>query len=147
MKTIMITGASSGIGAATARKFLAEGWGVGLIARRKDALEEVADGHKNALILAGDVTDPEATERSFVHFQGSFARFEYQVYFFLTNSVKITMRWPSTRPSICSGVSWTTEMLRTAVPRLVVNPAPLTVRSLINTTVSPFANGTPFASR
>jgi NADP-dependent 3-hydroxy acid dehydrogenase YdfG len=72
MKTIMITGASSGIGAATARKFLAEGWGVGLIARRKDALEEVADGHKNALILAGDVTDPEATERSFVHFRTRF---------------------------------------------------------------------------
>jgi len=51
MKTILITGASSGIGAATARKFLAEGWGVGLIARRAETLVEVAKGYENAEIL------------------------------------------------------------------------------------------------
>ena len=76
MKTIIITGASSGIGAATARKFLEEGWGVGLIARRKDALEEVAAGHKNALILPCDVTNDEDTERSFVHFRERFVRLD-----------------------------------------------------------------------
>jgi NADP-dependent 3-hydroxy acid dehydrogenase YdfG len=42
MKTILITGASSGIGRATAEMFLAEGWQVGLLARRAEALEEVA---------------------------------------------------------------------------------------------------------
>jgi len=40
MKTIMITGASSGIGRATAETFLKAGWRVGLIARRADALAE-----------------------------------------------------------------------------------------------------------
>jgi len=76
MKTIMVTGASSGIGAATARKFLEEGWGVGLMARRKDALEAVAGGHKNALILPCDVTDHDATERSFVQFRDRFVQLD-----------------------------------------------------------------------
>ena len=35
-KTILITGASSGIGASTAKLFLSRGWNVGLIARRED---------------------------------------------------------------------------------------------------------------
>ncbi|MDB2407112.1 SDR family oxidoreductase [Jannaschia sp.] len=62
MKSILITGASSGIGAATARLFLAEGWRVGLMARRAEALQAVADGHANAVVLPGDVTDPASVE-------------------------------------------------------------------------------------
>ena len=60
MPSILITGASSGIGAATARLFLAEGWTVGLLARRAAALAEVADGHPNAHVLPADVTDATA---------------------------------------------------------------------------------------
>ena len=37
-KTLFITGASSGIGAATARLAVARGWRVGLFARREDKL-------------------------------------------------------------------------------------------------------------
>ncbi|WP_298436586.1 SDR family oxidoreductase [uncultured Jannaschia sp.] len=62
-RTILITGASSGIGAATARIFLDAGWTVGLMARRADALAEVAGDHPNAHVLPGDVTDPEACDR------------------------------------------------------------------------------------
>ena len=62
-KSILITGASSGIGAATAKLFLAEGWTVGLMARRADALAQVADGQPGAHILPGDVTDPGDAER------------------------------------------------------------------------------------
>lgn len=62
MKTILITGASSGIGAATAKLFLDHGWTVGLMARREEALREIAADHPNAHILPGDVSDPQQAE-------------------------------------------------------------------------------------
>ncbi|TDK42270.1 SDR family oxidoreductase [Antarcticimicrobium luteum] len=68
MKTILITGASSGIGRATAELFLAEGWRVGLLARRAAALEEVAAGQAGAVVLPADVTDPQAVEAAFADF-------------------------------------------------------------------------------
>ncbi|KAE9632712.1 SDR family oxidoreductase [Parasedimentitalea maritima] len=68
MKSILITGASSGIGRAVAELFLAEGWQVGLLARRKSALEEVAERHANAVVLSADVTDPAAVDGAFNRF-------------------------------------------------------------------------------
>ncbi|MGR3546928.1 MAG: SDR family oxidoreductase [Roseovarius sp.] len=68
MKTVLITGASAGIGAACARAFLGAGWHVGLMARRAEALEAVAKGYDNAVILPGDVTDPGDVVRVFEDF-------------------------------------------------------------------------------
>ena len=68
MKTVLITGASAGIGAACARAFLEAGWHVGLMARRAEALEAVANGYENAVILPGDVTDPGSAVRVFEDF-------------------------------------------------------------------------------
>jgi len=68
MKSIVITGASSGIGRAVAELFLAEGWRVGLLARREQALEEVAKGHDSAVVLPADVTDPVAVDAAFNRF-------------------------------------------------------------------------------
>jgi NAD(P)-dependent dehydrogenase (short-subunit alcohol dehydrogenase family) len=65
MKTIIITGAGSGIGRATAQAFLAEGWQVGLIGRRAEALTETANGNPNALPLPCDVTQPAEVEATF----------------------------------------------------------------------------------
>ncbi len=66
MKTIIITGASSGIGRVTAEHFLAKGWRVGLIARRADRLADVA--HDNAVPLPCDVTDEAAVDAAFASF-------------------------------------------------------------------------------
>ncbi|MFK4088335.1 SDR family NAD(P)-dependent oxidoreductase [Kribbella sp. NPDC020789] len=67
-KTIMITGASSGIGAAAARLFAAEGAAVVLMARRKDKLEAIAAEIQAAggrvELAPGDVTDAGAVERA-----------------------------------------------------------------------------------
>ena len=65
MRSILVTGAGSGIGRATARLFLREGWRVGLIGRRAEALVETAEGHGAALVLPCDVTDPASVDGAF----------------------------------------------------------------------------------
>ena len=64
-KTIIITGAGSGIGRATAHRFLEAGYRVGLIGRRIDRLEETANGNDKALLLACDVGEPESVDAAF----------------------------------------------------------------------------------
>jgi NAD(P)-dependent dehydrogenase (short-subunit alcohol dehydrogenase family) len=64
-KNIIITGAGSGIGAATTKAFLDGGYRVGLIGRRAETLEATANGHQNAIILPCDVTDPVAVDNVF----------------------------------------------------------------------------------
>lgn len=76
MKTILITGASAGIGAECVRAFLAEGWRVGCVARRRDALHDVAQGHANAVILPCDVTDGAAVEDAFDAFMAQAGRLD-----------------------------------------------------------------------
>lgn len=62
-KTIIVTGASSGIGAAAARLFASEGANVVLGARRSGELEALAETIKQAngraVLLAGDVKDED----------------------------------------------------------------------------------------
>lgn len=64
-RSILITGASSGIGRATAETFLDNGWRVGLLARREEALRDVAGGQDNAVILPADVTDATQMQAAF----------------------------------------------------------------------------------
>ncbi len=47
-KALFITGASSGIGAATARLAVAQGWQVGLFARSEDKLDALVDSKRHA---------------------------------------------------------------------------------------------------
>jgi len=64
-RTLFITGASSGIGEATARAAFAAGWNIALMARSRDKLEAMADEMGDrALVLPGDVTDLAAQERA-----------------------------------------------------------------------------------
>ncbi|QQA41546.1 SDR family oxidoreductase [Pelagovum pacificum] len=64
-KTLLITGASSGIGAETARQAAKAGWNVALMARSADKLEALAEEiGDRALALRGDVTDYDEVERA-----------------------------------------------------------------------------------
>ena len=65
MKSIVVTGASSGIGQATAELFLENGWRVGLLARSADKLNALAAQHENAVALPADVTDEVSMSAAF----------------------------------------------------------------------------------
>ena len=62
-KTILITGATSGIGAASARRFARDGWKVVATGRRQDRLDRLADELGDILHpIAFDIRDPQAIE-------------------------------------------------------------------------------------
>ncbi|WP_329033935.1 SDR family oxidoreductase [Streptomyces sp. NBC_00178] len=67
----VITGASSGIGQATARQLVARGAAVALVARREDRLnalvEELTAAGGRAIAITTDVTDAEAVARAARH--------------------------------------------------------------------------------
>ena len=65
-RVLLITGASSGIGAATARQASAEGWRLVLAARSHERLQALAEelgGPDRALAVRCDVTDWDAQQR------------------------------------------------------------------------------------
>ena len=63
----LVTGASQGIGRATAEALIADGWAVALVARSEAKLEEAADalGETATSIHPCDVTDPDAVDAMF----------------------------------------------------------------------------------
>jgi NADP-dependent 3-hydroxy acid dehydrogenase YdfG len=68
-RVAVVTGATSGIGAATARRLTADGASVGAIGRREERLAELVselgdDGPGSAVPFAADVTDPDGIERA-----------------------------------------------------------------------------------
>jgi uncharacterized protein len=60
LRIAVVTGASSGIGAATARLLAAQDWRVIAVARRAERLEQLAAG---VVAVPADLTDPEAPAR------------------------------------------------------------------------------------
>ena len=61
-RTAVVTGASSGIGEATAVLLFRQGWSVIAAARRVDRLEELASRHPGIRPVVLDVTDPRSVE-------------------------------------------------------------------------------------
>jgi short-subunit dehydrogenase len=65
----LVTGASSGIGWELARQLALQGWQVGLVARRKDRLEElarqIANSGGQSLVVPADVGQREQAEQAY----------------------------------------------------------------------------------
>lgn len=73
-KVVVITGAGSGLGQATAQVLLDAGHHVVLAGRRPDALSHAAGGHPNARVVPTDVTDATSVEALFADARSTFGR-------------------------------------------------------------------------
>ena len=82
-RVAVITGASSGIGEATAKALAARGASVALLARRKDRLEalnnEIQKAGGQSAVWQIDVTDRKAVERAAAEVVGKFGRVDIVV--------------------------------------------------------------------
>lgn len=75
-RTVVITGASAGVGRAIARRFAEEGAQIGLIARGEDRLNaaaaEVVERGGRAVACPADVADPDAVEQAAAQIEDAF---------------------------------------------------------------------------
>ena len=74
-RTIVITGAGTGIGAACARLYAAEGAHLVLVGRRREPLEQVAR-ETGGLILVGDAACPDTWEGFVAQIRERFGRLD-----------------------------------------------------------------------
>ena len=91
-KTVIITGGSEGVGAATARAFAAEGANLILAARGKKKLESIAEDLRpiaRVEIVAMDVTDDDACLNLIKK-----AHFEFGGLHYLVNNAGFQVRGP-----------------------------------------------------
>ena len=79
MAVILITGASSGIGAALAREYDRRGHRVALLARRVDRIQSLAHELRDARGIACDVCDDASVERAFDEVEDAFGRIDVVV--------------------------------------------------------------------
>ena len=82
-EVVVVTGASAGVGRATARAFGARGASVGLIARGRDGLEgarrEIESAGGRALVLPVDVADADQVEAAADQVEAAFGRIDVWV--------------------------------------------------------------------
>ena len=64
MKMAIVTGAARGIGLATARLFVDQGYRVAMVDRDKDAVDAVATALAGSTAFVCDVSDPVAINRN-----------------------------------------------------------------------------------
>lgn len=95
----LVTGASSGIGAATARALAAQGAAVALLARRADRLAEleaeIESAGGTALVVPADVTDAEQVASAVRRVVGEFGRLDI-----LVNNAGLMQSAPATEASL-----------------------------------------------
>jgi len=112
-KTILITGASSGFGAACVRRFLAAGWRVIATGRRRERLAELADAKTRPLLHAAafDIRDAAAMRAALDVLPDAFAGIDV-----LVNNAGLAL---GTAPAHQASVDEWQQMIDTNVTALV----------------------------
>ncbi|OXM57477.1 short-chain dehydrogenase [Amycolatopsis thailandensis] len=138
-RVAVITGASSGIGEATARRLAASGAAVALVARRADRLETLAkeidqDGG-TALVLAADVADAEAMRAAAAEVEAKLGRADL-----LFNNAGVMLAAPidelatgDWQRMIDVNMTGLMNTIGAFVPHLVASAAEKGVADLVNT--------------
>ena len=77
-KTALITGAARGIGLASTRRFLSEGWRVAMLDRERETLAaaHAAIGSNDAIMLDCDVSEPDQVARAAEDADNAFGRID-----------------------------------------------------------------------
>ena len=75
-RVAIVTGAGSGIGRAVSRALLGAGYTVLLAGRRREALEETAEGEVRAIVVPADVTDEDSVAKLFATAAEKFGRID-----------------------------------------------------------------------
>lgn len=88
-RTAVVTGASRGIGAATARALDRAGARVALVGRDRDALEGVAAGLREPALITADLGEPTAPEQVIAEAVGALERIDV-----LVNNAALAARLP-----------------------------------------------------
>ena len=100
----LVTGASSGIGAATARRLADHGASVALVARRRDRLEalaaEIDQAGGAALVVDADITDRTQAEAAVQQTVERFGGLDT-----LVNNAGLMLLAPSSAPTPGSGTA------------------------------------------
>jgi NADP-dependent 3-hydroxy acid dehydrogenase YdfG len=136
----LVTGASSGIGGATARSLASEGAAVVLVARRRDRLAMVAESVSGqggtALVVEADLTDPDQAHRAVTRAVGELGRLDIVV-----NSAGVLYPGPVAgaparewEQMIAINVGGVLNVVRAALPHLIAAAArqPRRVADLVN---------------
>jgi NADP-dependent 3-hydroxy acid dehydrogenase YdfG len=136
----VVTGASSGIGEATARALAAEGAAVALVARRRDRLEQVAktiiESGGKALVVEADLTDAGQAADAVSRATEQFARLDIVI-----NNAGVLYPGPfadapagEAERMIAINIDGVLNVTRAALPHLVASAAkpPRHVADLVN---------------
>ena len=114
--TALVTGASSGIGAATAKALAAQGAAVALLARRADRLQdlkaEIESAGGTALLVPADVTDAEQVSTAVQRAVAELGRLDT-----LVNNAGTMQMAPLPRLPCGTGTTWWRSMCRASCTR------------------------------
>ena len=137
-KTALITGAGTGIGAATAVRLAEQGANVVLMGRRPEPLEAVA-ATMNGSVFVGDASDPTSSASAVAHAKEKFGALDIVVanaggHGFATISDTSDEEWEASRSA---NLDTSMVLLRAAMPELIERKGTICVTASIASLAAP----------